>query len=147
MTQKIYITRQAGCERKRKENSLGLPDHGVCRAVDADAVVEVEFGDDTVPVVVVVVGGAVPRERPLRPDHPPAAALGECCCGCGAVGRGCCERGGDDAFGLHVCCVLVEGVEGGMWAVELAQASGVRARWSVKEERLGGEQCKIECLQ
>lgn len=81
---------------------LSLPNHSVRRKVDADATVEVQPGDDPAPIGVRRVD-AVPRERHLALEPPPAAACVKRCGG--AVGDECDGRRYDDVFGGHVGCV------------------------------------------
>lgn len=75
--------------------SLRLPDHGVGRGVDADAVVEVEVGDDAAPGAAGLVD-AVAGEDDLVVEVPPAAAGVEGCGGGVGEGR---EGGEDEVFG------------------------------------------------
>lgn len=70
--------------------SLGLPDQGVGRGVDADAPVQVQAGDNPVLGAAGRVD-AVARERHVVVEVPPAAAGVEGCCG--AVGCDRDERG------------------------------------------------------
>lgn len=75
--------------------SLRLPDHGVGRGVDADAVVEVEVRDDAAPGAAGLVD-AVAREDDLVVEVPPAAAGVEGCGGGVGEGR---DGGEDEVFG------------------------------------------------
>lgn len=75
--------------------SLRLPDHGVGRGVDADAVVEVEVRDDAAPGAAGLVD-AVAGEDDLVVEVPPAAAGVEG--RGGGVGEGR-DGGEDEVFG------------------------------------------------